>query len=232
MFLKSHLCLTSALALALPVVGFSAAIEANTTCESASCSVASLTAAAVTPGGNSVGGFNFNVTVGTDIYHVTGSYFDTLSSTDHVDIGFFPTITLVSATAATADTITLDLLQDFLDPNLAKWDGTYSESIPLVLPVAGSTAKGQVFYDGQTVGLLGPVSGTGVYSLGPVSTPLSPLNGSLLAADYQLTFTFPKGTLAGGLSSSPSPEPAEAYSMAIGLGLLGLAFFKNRATKR
>jgi hypothetical protein len=232
MFLKSHLYLAAALALALPAVGFSAAIEANTNCESASCSAAALTAAAITPGGNSVGSFNFDVTVGTDMYKVTGTYFDTLSTTDRVFIGFFPTVTLISGVATSADSITLDLLQDFSDPNLTKWDGSYNENIPLVLPVAGSTGQGQISYDGQSVGLLGPVSGTGVYNLSATKNPLTPLTGSLLSADFMLTFTFPKGTPDGGFASSPSPEPAEAYSMAIGLGLLGLAFFRNARAKR
>jgi hypothetical protein len=224
MFLKSHLYLTAALALALPAVGFSAAIEANGACEtppSASpCAAASVSGAAITPGG-------------TDIYKVTGTYFDTLSPTDRVFIGFFPLVTVVSATTTSADTVTLDLLQDFSDPNLTKWGGTYSETIPLDLPSVGETGAGQVKYDGQTVGLLGPVSGSGDYTLGPVSTPLAPLNGSLLSADYTLTFTFAKGSVAGEFASSPAvPEPAEAYSMAIGLGLLGLASFRNARAKR
>lgn len=237
MFLKSHLYLAAALALALPAVGFSAAIEANGACEtppSASpCAAASVSGAAITPGGSSVGSYNFDVTVGTDIYKVTGTYFDTLSPTDRVFIGFFPLVTVVSATTTSADTVTLDLLQDFSDPNLTKWGGTYSETIPLDLPSVGETGAGQVKYDGQTVGLLGPVSGSGDYTLGPVSTPLAPLNGSLLSADYTLTFTFAKGSVAGEFASSPAvPEPAEAYSMAIGLGLLGLASFRNARAKR
>jgi hypothetical protein len=230
MLYKSFLSRYAVLALALPVAGFSAAVEANSVCQTAptgtSCSAAALTASALTPGGSTSGSYNFNVTVGTDVYKVTGTYFDTLSPTDHVFLGFFPTVTVVSASTTTPDTVSLDLLQDFSDPTLAQWDGNYSENIPLVLPVKNSTGEGQVFYDGISVGLLGPVSGTGVYDLSGSKSPVSPLAGSLLVADFNLTFTFPVGSTAGQTASSPAPEPTE--TALVGLGLAGLFLLKAR----
>ena len=70
----------SILALTLPVLGFSAAFEVNGTCQAGSdCSVAGLTASALTIGTSTNGSYTFNVTLGDgDAYKVTGSYFQHL----------------------------------------------------------------------------------------------------------------------------------------------------------
>jgi hypothetical protein len=142
-------------------------------------------------------------------------------------LGFFPTVTLLSASAAGADSITLDMLQDFTSGgDSTSWAGSYHENLPFLLSGAGTTAEGQVLYSTnldttpQSVGLLGPISGSGIHDLVGSKT-LSPLDGHLLVGDFQFTFTFPEGAPEGTHSSSPVPEPAQTIPVAIGLaGLL------------
>jgi hypothetical protein len=236
---SSFLSRFAILALALPVAGFSAAIEVNGTCYYGNCSGSNLASSAVTLGGSDGGTFNFDVTVGSgktaDIYDVSGSYLNSFPA--GTKYGFFPTVTYIGNTSGNAatpdalnqDTLSLDLLEDF-GGNYANWDGKYSETIPLVLPVAGSSATGTLIEDGQDVGLLGPVYGTTTVTLN-YTTNLSGLNGSPLISDYNLNFTFPGGTATapGGYISSPQslvPEPAQTIPAV--MGLVGLLLFKAR----
>jgi hypothetical protein len=226
------------LALALPIAGFSAAIEVNGTCYYGDCSSSGLATNAVTLGGSDGGSFNFDVTVGSgktaDIYDVSGSYLNSFPA--GTKYGFFPTVTYIGNTSGNAatpdalnqDTLSLDLLEDFAG-NYKNWDGTYSETIPLVLPVAGSSATGTLIEDGQKVGLLGPVYGTTTTTLS-YTTNLSGLNGSPLISDYNLNFTFPGGTATppGGYISSPSTVPEPAQTIPAAMGLVGLLLFKAR----
>lgn len=232
--LKSNpLCLTAILALALPVLGISSVVTGieggatggTTVCGTGgtSCTAGSLSAGALTVGGSTNGSYNFDITAGDgDVYDVSGTFHNTFPSTTF--LGFFPTVTVVSGSAAGTNTITLDMLQDFStsipSPN---WDGTYNEKIPFSL-AAGTTADGQVFYSTnldttpQSVGLsptcIGP--GSCYYA---TSKDLSPLNGDLLISDYQLTFTFPANA-APGTSVSSVPEPSQTIPLGIGLGCL------------
>jgi hypothetical protein len=228
------------LALALPIAGFSAAISVNGTCYFGDCSSAGLASNAVTLGGSDGGSFNFDVTVGSgktaDIYDVSGTYLDSFPA--GTKYGFFPTVTYIGNTSGNAatpdalsqDTLSLDLLEDF-GGNYKNWDGSYSETIPLVLPVAGSSASGTLIEDGQKVGVLGPVFGTTTTTLS-YTTNLSGLNGSPLVSDYNLNFTFPGGTATppGGYGSSPAPStvPEPAQTIPAAMGLVGLLLFKAR----
>lgn len=225
-FRVGFLTKASFLGLFIPALGFSAAFEVNGVCQTGfNCSPSSLSASALTVGTSTTGNYSFAVTLGDgDMYNVTGSYFNNFPGTTF--LGFYPTVTYAGPNpSVAADTITLDMLQDFSSPGAASWDGTYNEKIPLVLPVAGSSATGQVLYDGKTVGLLGPVFGTGNYYL-TQTTPLTGLTGSTLMSDYMLSFTFPAGTQPGGSAGSPVPEPAQTIPAAI--GLIGLFCFTRR----
>jgi hypothetical protein len=239
--LKSNpLCLTAILALALPILGFSTVIVTGveggasggtTVCGTGgtSCTAGSLSAGALTVGESTNGSYNFDITAGDgDVYDVSGTFNNTFPSTTF--LGFFPTVTVVSGSAAGTNTITLDMLQDFSTSIPSpSWSGTYNEKIPFDL-AAGTTADGQVFYSTntdttpQSVGLLGPVDGPGSFYL-TASKDLSPLNGDLLISDYQLTFTFPANA-APGTSVSSVPEPSQ--TIPLGIGLAGLVLFNLR----
>jgi hypothetical protein len=231
---RRHLILLACL-LAAPALGISSTvtgIEANGTCESGTCTSGSLSASALTLGSSTSGSYNFDVTVGDgDVYDVAGTFYNTFPSSTF--LGFFPTVTLLSTTAVGADTITLDMLQDFFyGTDLStSWSGTYNEKVPVDLSISGTTATGQVFYSTdvdttpQSVGLLPTAHGPGDYYLSG-SASLGPLDGDLLVSDYQLTFTFPEGAPAGSYISSPVPEPSQTIPVAIGLA--GLLLFKLR----
>jgi hypothetical protein len=259
---SSFLSRFAILAVALPVAGFSAVTGINAsvdggsvTCGSGSCTAAALaaTGAPITLGPTATtGSYSFNVTAADgDVYNVAGTFANTFVSGTF--LGFFPTVTyegnsgkgtnpLCLTCAVSEDTITLNMLQDFTFPGSSiKWDGTYNETIPLELPVSGSSASGQVLYStvdgtgatvdaGGTVGELGPVFGTGDYTL-TGSKNISPLDGNILASDFMFTFVFPGGTATpvGGSISSPVslvPEPAQTIPAA--LGLVGLLLFRAR----
>jgi hypothetical protein len=265
---SSFLHRIAVLALAIPVVGFSAVTGINvatsnlaapvpfsipsgstaTACGYGSCTSAALAAGALTSGGSTTGPYSFNVTAADgDIYNIAGTFSNAFLGGTTL-LGFFPTVTYTGNSihgaidAVAQDTITIDMLQDFTFPGSGiSWAGTYNETLPLNLPVAGSQASGQVLYStvtgtgttvdaGGTVGELGPVFGTGMYNLTGTHN-ISPLDGNYLASDFQFTFVFPGGTATpvGGFISSPvslTPEPAQTIPAA--MGLVGLFLFKAR----
>src|SRR5579863_3626164 len=129
----NRLCLTAILALALPALVTSSpvtGISANGTCGSGTCTAAGLATGALTIGSSTSGSYNFDVHEGDgDVYDVSGTFEDTFLAGTF--LGFYPTVTLISGTAAGADTITLDLLQDFANGNSStSWAGPYNEKIP------------------------------------------------------------------------------------------------------
>ncbi len=206
----------SILALVLPVLGFSAAVKVNGTCEVGTCASPD----SITSGGSSVGTYNFNYTAASgDLYKISGSFAN--SYNPGTKLGFFPTVTYIGINPAVAvDTISLDMLQNIFDNSPGSFDSppAYTETVPFTLS-AGVSATGQAFFDGQGVGL---VSFTGP---GSSSTTLSKslfgLTGDTLVTDYNLTYTFKNG----GSGSSPTPEPAQGIAIAIGLS--GLALLKR-----
>jgi hypothetical protein len=239
MLLQSRLFSRLALlALTLPLAGFSAAvtsISVNSTCDY-NCA-ASLSAGALTVGTSSGSTFSFGVTLANgDMYTISGSYANSFPGGTF--LGFYPIATYTgnsihgAVDAVGQDTLSIDMFQDFFSATATKWDGSYNEIIPIDLPVAGSSATGNVSYDGQTVGVLGPVYGTGFYTL-TGNAPLSGLTGTLLTTDYNLTFVFPGGTATapGSFASSPAiPEPVQTIPVAVGLiGLLALKARKARS---
>jgi hypothetical protein len=233
----NRFCLTAILVLTLPALGLSSTVGISvsgsvpTACGYGNCTAGALSADALTLGNSNPGSYNFDVTATDgDVYNVSGTFNNTFPSSTF--LGFFPTVTLVSATAVGADTITLDMLQDFTYGNdSTSWAGTYNEELPFDLPLSGTTAAGQVLYSTdldptpQTVGLLGPVSGSGDYFLS-ANNSLSPLDGDLLIGDFQMTFTFPEGAPSGAYASSPIPEPSQTIPMAI--AVVGLLLFRFR----
>jgi hypothetical protein len=214
-------------AILFPALASPASVSVNGTCDF-NCS-----STALTPG-QSTGSvpYNFNVTLADgDKYNIAGTFSNSFPS--GTNYGFFPTVTYVGTTpTVAADVVTVDMIQTFSDPALADpdWSGTYSENIPFILTLAGTSASGQLLIDGDSVGLLTvPASaGAGAYDLKNIAL-LSGITGNPLTADYQLSFTFPDLTPTGTGSGSPPasiPEPAE--TMLLGLGSLSLLLFKAR----
>jgi hypothetical protein len=220
-----------ALGISNPVTGIQVGGSVPTNCGFGNCAGAALSAGALTLGTSTTGTYNFNATAGDgDLYNVSGTFDNTFPSGTFV--GFFPTVTLLSTTAAATDTITLDMFQDFTyGTDTTSWAGPYNENLPFVLSAAGTSAGGQILYStnlditSQSVGAKGPVSGPGVYDLLGNAT-LSPLNGHLLDADFQYTFTFAEGVTKGTSISSPIPEPSQTIAETI--GVVGLLLFNLR----
>jgi MYXO-CTERM domain-containing protein len=221
------------LTLALPLLGVSAAIQINSTCYGpGSCSNPANLTDSVTYGNTIAGSQTNNITIGTDTYRVTNVY-----STSYGDAGsaitVLPTVTYTgSSPAATAETITINFLQDIYDNSPGNYDGTYEETIPLSVPT-DATASAELFVDGQGIGLVGPY-GPGSYSVSK-SAGLTGLDSAYLAFDYQFTFSFAAGLPPGSTGSSPNPSaaPEPAQTIPAGLGLVGLtlAAFRRRNTK-
>ena len=216
------------LGISSPVTGIQASGSVPTTCGFGSCTAGALSAGALTIGSGTTGSYNFEVTAADgDVYDVSGTLNNTFLSGTF--LGFFPTVTLLSASAAGADSITLDMFQDFFygTDGGTSWSGPYNEKLPIDLSAAGTTATGQVLYSTdldttpQAVELLPIVNGPGNYFLSGNAT-LGPLDGDLLVSDFQFTFTFPEGALQGTSISSPVPEPSQTIPVAVGVTCLAL----------
>ncbi len=141
-----------------------------------------------------------------------------------------PTVTYIgSAPSVATDVISLNFYQSIFDNSPGTFDGTYSETIPIVAP-ANVEVFGQLFVDGQGLPLLGPFT-NGTYD--PNATQaLTGLTGDVLAYEYNFTYQFNAGVLNGTSTSSPSatltPEPAQNVPAAFALGGFALAALRRR----
>jgi hypothetical protein len=206
---------TALLALALPAISLPATLA--------------LTGPTVDFGGsNGPTSFNSAVTVNGDSYNISGTYSASYGAAGTF-IAIYPTVTYTGASpTAQVDSITLALTQPYFDNSPGTWDGAYTESIPFTIGGtvgAGTSATGQLFYDGQGLGL---VTANGAGSFFTTNTAnLTGLTGDTLTADYDFTFNFGAGTNAGGvINSVATPEPAEV--LPVGLGLAGFLFMIAR----
>jgi hypothetical protein len=221
------------LALALPIAGFSTALQASgnggstTVCEfGVACPDPFNTATAVgispSPISNS-GSFNFVYTFADlDQYTVTGTWSANYINSTYVI--FNPTVTYLGYNGDTThasvgtDTLTLDLYQNFYDNTPGTWSGPPAACEYFGVTVApNSSATADLSYGGQQIGTLSAGPGTTNQSLCTVLT-IPPPTGTapFLASDFDMTFTFP-GSTAPGTQTSLAPEPTTAT-----LGLLGI----------
>ena len=228
---KNFVLIVACIALA-PFAAKAGSIQVNGTCEVGTCP---LPTDSLGDTQSNSGTFDFDVTVGvhSDLYEVSGSYSASYTHAGGSTIQVNPTVTYMGGTTtSTTDTITFDYFQNYVDPIGSSWDGTYEESVPLFLSAnAGpsSTVQGQLEYDGQTVGVVGPF-GPGTYYVSN-SKALSGLTaGNTLMADYNFVFTFDPGTVSGAGASSTTPEPSLAIPT--GLGLLCFLYGARRRTLR
>jgi hypothetical protein len=147
-------------------------------------------------------------------------------------VTIYPVATYVGSSPSIGnDTIAFDSFQNIYDSSRGSWDGSYTETIPLSLSGnagAGSTVSGELFWDGQGLGLIGPF-GIG-NNVGQNTETLTGLDATTLSAEYAFTFNFDAGTQNGAVaSSSPVPEPVYTYLM--GFGLLALVLLRHRSRK-
>ncbi len=221
-------CVLLSSLLLVPSLALPAALSVNGTCELGSCaspdSISYPTVIPTTP-------FNFTYTVGSDTYALTGTY-----TTGYTDSGSNIGITLSavytgSAPSTAADTINVHLLQNIFDDSAGSFDGAYSEHIPVKVG-AGSMFTGQLSFDGQGIGTIGPLS-AGTYDITKTAN-LTGLDGNTLSADYNLIFAFAAGTAPGTGTSvlSSVPEPTQTIPIAFGLVVFGLGAFRRKQAKK
>jgi hypothetical protein len=228
-------CLILGITLCVPFAAKPDAIVVNGTCEQ-NCGFPTI----LSNGTSTSGDFNFDYTFGDgDVYDVSGNYSASYSTVDGSTIAVNPTFTYEGASPSVgSDTLTFDMYQLYFDTTPGTWAGTYTESIPLSLGATagpGSTIEGQLLYDGQSVGLVGPF-GPGTYSVtNSKSLDFGPFlnNAPFLLADFQFTADFGAGTLPGTSASgaSPAATPEPATDLACGLGLILFVYVGRRRSR-
>jgi hypothetical protein len=224
----------------VPLVGFSAAIQAvgttgPTVCELQNCSSPDSIGLNQSAAGNYA--FTYTFTNG-DTYNVKGNYFNYYPPQELL---FDPTVTYTgnggSAIASKGvDVLSLTMLQNFFDTTPGNWNGNYCEHFGITVPnVAGDSATGDVSFDGNGVGLLTAGAGSSGFQSACASLSFTNAQNASPTMDTlsNVTFTFAAGTTPGTVISSLTPEPAQTIPVALGLvGLLALKVRKNRSAGR
>lgn len=225
----SRVFVTTVLLVMLPVLGSSAAIQVNAVCEVGTCSSPD----SIGAGQSSSGAYSLNLTLADgDQYSVAGTYSNRYPPQE---LGFFPVVTYtgnnggVLTPSVQTDVLSLAMFQNFYDPTGSSWDGQYCESIPFnIAPMAGAT--GNVYFDGNGIGLITAASGSSSQSVCSNLTFTAAQNASAtMITETLLDFTFLQGSLAGASSLSPSPEPGAMIPVGFSvLALLGIFGARKR----
>jgi MYXO-CTERM domain-containing protein len=206
--LSSNIFRAAAVAIALPLLGLSVTVSSPT-----------LTYAT----GASETGSSYDTVTGP--FTVTSTYAVGVASNGGVYVDFFPVVKYTgSAPLAAATTVDVDLLASITAPGALNWDGKYTEHIPLSVSPGGS-ATGELFVDGQGIGL---ISGGPGYSSASMSKVLDGVDGATVSFSYDYAFTFAAGTAPGAIDSSTAPEPATMIPAAFGLAGLALVAIRRR----
>ena len=193
MFKQTRFYLLGCILLA-PLTAKPATISVNSVCE-VNCSSSD----SLGNGASTAGSFDFGYLFGNgDAYDISGNYSASYSTADGSAISINPLVTYIGTMPSVAtDTLDFSMFQSYFDTSCCTWAGLYSESIPLYLSNLagpGSSISGELFYDGQGVGLVGPY-GPGAYSeTRSANLDFGNLNTSpFLAAEYDFSFVFWSG---------------------------------------
>lgn len=223
-------CFFFAFLLLLPFVASAGDIQINGTCVLGTCPPPSGTSDAL-QFNQSIGltTGSYSLTLGTDQYSITWSYSASYTAAG-TELSIDPVATYIGASPSVGnDTIDFNFFQNYYDNSPGSWDGAYTETVPLDLSGnvgAGSTVSGQLFYDGQSLPLVGPF-GPGSH-FGQYTETLSGLTDPTLAAEYEFIFDFQAGTETGA-SASSVPEPYEVLPLGL---TLGCVVWSRRAARR
>lgn len=195
-----------------------------------SMTVCEVNAPCSTPGTLSAGAsiplmsYSFTYTfANTDMYQVTGTYSASYPVGGGPELNFSAVDTFIgnsTNTASSADSLSVDLLENFASPP----DGTYGANATLTQSgvVPGSQVTSQLYVDGVTTGVMGPYTGTGSMSYTSAGASFTNLPATTLF-DFDYTFYTAAGTPAA------VPEPANAGLLMAGIGIIGVVMFRRRS---
>ena len=216
--------LPMAFLLAVPFTAQSAAVSVNGTCVTASSCSSPTT---ISYGQTISGTVPYTLTLADgDKYGLSVAYSASYGASGSL-LTVDPTITYIGAApTVAADVISVNFYQSIFDDSPGSFDGTYTETIPLVVP-ANVQAYGQLFVDGQGLPLLGPYT-NGTYDPS-ASQALTGLDGDTLAYQYNFTYDFSAGVSSGTSTSSPpssslTPEPTQTIPAAFALAAFALTY--------
>ena len=219
-------CLIAGSMLSLSFAAFGSDIQINGVCVQGTC-----------PPGAGVDAINFNgstsgngsdpIVVNGDPFSVSWVYTASYNS-NGTALFVNPTATYIGGSPLTNnDVITFNFFQNYFDSSPGSWDGTFGETVPLMMAGGfggGSMISGQLFY--TTDAGSRPGTGLGLVTLshpgsttGVNSANLTGLTGTTLEAEYEFTFDFGAGTVSGASESSPTPEPVETLPVGIALAV-------------
>ncbi len=213
-----------AVILVAPSLCPASSITLNGSCEAGTCPPVD----SLAPGGSIPATlFNFMALVNGDMYDIFGEY--SAANTTSSPFGFTATQFNVTAEymggapTTGADTLMIDDLQDFSVPGTFSLAGTYTEDTFANFAGSGGSLAYQAFYNGDGLGLLGPV--TSPQSLS--SSKVLALTGTSLDVEAQYTLVFGAGTTRGSEIAS-TPEPKGVIPTAAILALcLGIAAIRR-----
>ncbi len=226
---RKSAALPVAFLLAVPFTAHSAAVSVNGTCVTASSCSSPTT---ISYGQTVSGTIPYTLTLADgDQYGISVVYAASYGASGSL-LTVDPTVSYVgSSPTVAADVISVNFYQSIFDNSPGTFDGTYTETVPLVVP-ANVEAYGQLFVDGQGLPLLGPYT-NGSYDP-TASQALTGLDGDTLAYQYNFTFQFSAGVSSGTTTSSPStltPEPTQTIPAALALAGFALIYRRKTWTK-
>jgi hypothetical protein len=233
------------LTLAFPVGSFATAIQASsgtgpTVCEiGGTCPNAASVGIPPSPL-NTSGTMDFTYEfTNHDQYLITGTYSASYATGPYIQITPIVTYTgnngNTGASAAGADTLTLDMFQNYFDNTPGNWSGPPDacEHFGVTVPT-GDGATADLSFGGQPIGLLTAAAGASSYQSLCTLLTIPPPAGTadVLQADYTLTFSFGANTAPNTSIVSFVPEPTSLSLYLFGCLGGGLLLFLNQRRLR